>query len=48
MTPAEVREALIYLGSTSWKTWTDPDSRHERLLDVSRIGPHGDFAIAAK
>lgn len=47
MTPAEVREALIYLGSQNWKTSTDPDATHEPLLDVSRIGPRGDFSIAA-
>ena len=47
MTPAEVREALIYLGSQDWRTSTDPDTTHEPLLDVSRIGPRGDFSIAA-
>jgi hypothetical protein len=47
LTPGEVREALIYLGSTAWKTWTDPDTYHEKLLDVSRIGPRGTFSIAA-
>ena len=35
-TPAEVREALRYLGNLNWKTSTDPDSTHEPLLDVSR------------
>ena len=38
-TPAEVKRALQYLGSTNWSTGTDPDGIHERLLDVSRIGP---------
>jgi subtilisin len=47
LTPGEVREALIYLGTMSWKWWTDPDRYHERLLDVSRIGPRGDFTVAA-
>jgi subtilisin len=47
LTPAEVREALIYLGTAAWKTSTDPDKTHEPLLDVSRIGPRGDFSIAA-
>ena len=47
LTPAEVKEALQYLGTLSWKTSTDPDSTHERLLDVSRIGPRGDFAVGA-
>jgi subtilisin len=46
-TPAEVRAALQALGNLSWKTSTDPDSIHERLLDVSRLGPRGDFAMAA-
>ncbi len=44
-TPAEVREALRYLGNLNWKTSTDPDSTHEPLLDVSRIGPLGTFAL---
>ncbi|HEX5589322.1 MAG TPA: S8 family serine peptidase [Candidatus Limnocylindrales bacterium] len=41
LSPAEVKRALLYLGSTNWFTGTDPDSTHERLLDVSRIGPFG-------
>ncbi|MFL5675618.1 MAG: S8 family serine peptidase, partial [Chloroflexota bacterium] len=44
-TPAEVREALRYLGNFNWKTSTDPDSTHEPLLDVSRIGSLGTFAL---
>ena len=47
LTPSEVREALQYLGNLGWKTWTDPDSYHEKLLDVSRIGPRGNFSVAA-
>ncbi|HEY8437252.1 MAG TPA: S8 family serine peptidase [Candidatus Limnocylindrales bacterium] len=47
LSPSEVREALQYLGSTDWKTWTDPDPVHERLLDVSRLGPRGDFTVAS-
>lgn len=47
LTPAEVKEALQYLGTNNWKQWTDPDSYHEKLLDVSRIGPHGTFTISA-
>jgi hypothetical protein len=48
-TPAEVKEALRYLGNLNWKTSTDPDPIHEPLLDVSRIGDLGtfDFAPAA-
>ena len=42
-TPAQVKSALQYLGSTNWKTSTDPDTQHEKLLDVSRLGPMGDF-----
>ena len=44
-TPAEVRESLRYLGNLNWKTSTDPDSTHEPLLDVSRIGSLGTFAL---
>ena len=46
-TPAEVKEALRYLGNFNWKTRTDPDSIHEPLLDVSRLGPLGTFDVAA-
>ena len=42
-TPAEVREALRYLGNLNWKTSTDPDSTHEPLLDVSKIGTSRDL-----
>ena len=47
-TPAEVREALRYLGNLNWKTSTDPDSTHEPLLDVSRIGTLGTFDLDAR
>jgi subtilisin family serine protease len=46
LSPADVRVALRYLGSSSWKTSTDPDSTHEPLLNLARLGPRGDFAIA--
>ena len=46
LTPADVREALRYFGTSAWNTATDPDSTHEPLLNVSRIGPRGDFSIA--
>ncbi len=46
-TPAEVREALRYLGNLNWKTSTDPDSTHEPLLDVARIGDLGTFGFAS-
>ena len=45
-TPGEVKEALQYLGNLNWKTNTDPDPYHEKLLDVSRLGARGDFGIA--
>lgn len=45
-TPAEVRRALLYLGSTNWSSGTDPDATHEPLLDVSRIGPLGTVTIS--
>jgi subtilisin family serine protease len=46
-TPAEVKEALQYLGNLKWKTSTDPDSNHEKLLDVSKLGPLGTFSLAS-
>jgi subtilisin family serine protease len=42
-TPAEVKEALQYLGNMGWKTSTDPDGTHEKLLDVSRVAKLGTF-----
>ena len=42
-TPADVREALRYLGNQGWNVATDPDPYHEPLLDVSRIGNLGTF-----
>src|SRR5207342_796134 len=44
--PAEVREALRYLGNLRCATSTDPDPYHEPLLDVSRIGVLCTFDIA--
>ncbi len=44
-TPAQVKQALISMGSYNWKTWTDPDKWHEPLLDVSWIVNAGDFAM---
>jgi subtilisin len=46
-TPADVKTALRYVGTNDWKTWTDPDATHEKLLDVSRIGPLGSFTLSA-
>ncbi len=45
-TPAEVREALRYLGNMGWAYWTEPDPTHEPLLDVSRISSLGTFDFA--
>ena len=44
-TPAEVKEALQYLGNLNWRTTTDPDSVHEKLLDVTRLGNLGTFSV---
>ena len=44
-TPAEVREALRYLGNLHWATSTDPDPSHEPLLDVSRIHDPRDLRL---
>src|SRR4029078_7596 len=44
-TPADVKEALQYLGTLDWKTTSDPDKTHEKLLDVSKLGPRGDFGV---
>jgi subtilisin family serine protease len=46
-TPAEVKEALQYLGNLNWKTSTDPDSYHEKLLDVSKLGQLGTFSLSS-
>ncbi|MEX2011471.1 MAG: S8 family serine peptidase, partial [Chloroflexota bacterium] len=45
-TPAMVRAALLYLSSSNWKLWTDPDAYPDRLLDVSKLGPAGDFSVS--
>ncbi len=46
-TPAEVRESLRYLGNSYWYTSTDPDSVHEPLLGVSRLGALGTFSLGS-
>ena len=33
LTPAEVKEALQYLGTLNWKVTSDPDPTHEKLLE---------------
>ena len=45
-TPGEVRESLRYLGNLGWRYWTDPDSLHEPLLDVTRINALGTFSLS--
>jgi subtilisin family serine protease len=45
LTPAEVKEALQYLGTLDWKITSDPDPTHEKLLNVSRLGVRGDFTV---
>ncbi len=44
-TPAEVKAALQAMGNLDWKLSTDPDSHHERLLDVSHLVNLGDFML---
>jgi len=44
-TPAQVKAALLSMGSSDWKVSTDPDPWHEPLLDVSWIVDAGDFAL---
>ena len=47
-TPAQVKDALQYLGNLGWKTSTDPDSTHEKLLDVRRLSALGSFSFGAR
>ncbi|MFL5724812.1 MAG: S8 family serine peptidase [Chloroflexota bacterium] len=44
-TPADVKQALQYLGTLDWRVTTDPDGTHEKLLNLSRLGPRGDFEV---
>jgi subtilisin family serine protease len=44
--PMNTKRALQYLANDGWFTSSDPDNTHERLLDVSRVGPAGDFSVA--
>ena len=44
-TPNQVKVALQSIGNLNWKTGTDPDGTHERLLDISRISTFGDFSF---
>lgn len=45
-TPYQVKSALQTLGSNRWFVSTDPDLRHERLLDISRLGAWGNFNLS--
>jgi subtilisin len=44
-TPNQVKAALQAAGNLGWKTGTDPDNTHEKLLDISRISTFGDFSF---
>jgi hypothetical protein len=47
-TPADVRAGLLAAGTQNWTTSSDPDGRHEPLLNVSNLSavpPSPDFAI---
>lgn len=46
--PSEVKAALQAMGNLNWNVATDPDPYHEPLLDVSKIVPLGDYALAAR
>ena len=43
--PSQVQAALVAAGTRDWNTATDPDSTHERLLDVGRIVALGDYTV---
>jgi hypothetical protein len=45
VSPGMVKGALQYLGVTNWKRTSDPDAYPDKLLDVSKIGPAGDFSV---
>jgi hypothetical protein len=42
-TPSQVKLGLQSIGNLKWRTSTDPDNTHEKLLDVSRLSTFGDF-----
>lgn len=46
-TPAEVKAALQALGNHDWDLTSDRDAYPEKLLDVSRIVPLGDYGVVA-
>jgi hypothetical protein len=46
-TPSQVKGYLQYLGNLNWKTSTDPDDHHEKLLSVAKIGNLGSFGFAS-
>jgi subtilisin family serine protease len=45
VSPGMVKGALQFLGTYGYYTSTDPDGNPEKLLDVSRMGPGGDYTI---
>ena len=47
-TPAQVKEALQYLGNFNWATTTDPDGNPDKLLDVSYLSGLGSFALTGE
>jgi subtilisin len=44
-TPRQVKDALQAAGNLRWKTGSDPDGIHEKLLSVSRLSTFGDFSF---
>ena len=46
-TPAQVRQALIAVGTHDWKTNTDPDSTHEPAVWIGSFRVTPDFSVTA-
>jgi subtilisin family serine protease len=44
-TPSQVKAGLQAAGNLNWRTSTDPDGTHEKLLDISRLSTFGDFSF---
>ena len=44
-TPNQVKAGLQAIGNLKWRTGTDPDNTHEKLLDISRLSTFGDFSF---
>ena len=45
--PGQVKMALQNVGRLDWKTGTDPDNRHERVLWLGAYSPPPEFALSA-